>query len=318
LRLVPDGDPAVVKVDATERRYRGTMEVRAAGGTLRVINHIDLETYIAGIAEQRGAGWPLEGLKALAVAARSFAASAMTWRGKSHPNGYDICPTQNCQVYLGYDGEEPDMRRAAISTAGQIRVFRGKPILAMYHGNGGGQTESYRRVSPARSEAYPYLRSIRYPYADPHTWTRETSYREIRAALAAKGVVIARPLKRMEILERGDSPRVVRMRLHGGDGEHTDVSGTTLMMALDLWSTWFEIGERRTFTRVGPAGVAGTRLDGSSDIAGDVGGYGLLVVLAIAFVALAMATTLRTTDDRLPLTLRMAWPLRASPTARSP
>ncbi len=305
LRLTPAGSPAVVKVESTGHQYRGSIEVRATGASLRVVNHVDLETYVEGIAEQKGSGWPLEAYKALAVAARSFAASSMTWRGGSHASGFDICPTQNCQVYHGFDGEEPSMRRAARETSGQIRTYGGRAILAMYHGNGGGQTESYERISPTRSDAYPYLTSVRYPYAEPHTWRRHLTYREIRGSLAARGVRTPRLIKRIEIMERGDSPRVVRMRLHGNGSDHADVSGTTFMNALDLWSTWFEMGERRTLTAVTPGGTT-SRLSDASGVAGDVTGSGLVAVLAVAIVALAMASTLRTSDDRLPLSFRIA------------
>ncbi|HYZ93807.1 MAG TPA: SpoIID/LytB domain-containing protein [Actinomycetota bacterium] len=300
VRLVPAGNPAVVKVDSTGRQYRGFIEVRPEGRTLRVVNHVNLETYVAGIAEQKGSGWPLEAYKALAVAARSFAASAMTWRSGNHANGYDICPTQSCQVYLGFDGEEAIMRRAATETAGQVRVYDGRPIMAMYHGNGGGQTESYKRISPTRSDAYPYLKSVRYPHAEPHTWKRDLTFTEIGRSLAAAGVSAPRPLERLEILERGDSPRVVRMRLHGA-GKHTDISGTTFMNALDLWSTWFEIGQTRVLTAIAPGGVPAATQTQAAGVPADVTKSGLVAVLAIAIVALAMATRLRASDDRLPL-----------------
>jgi SpoIID/LytB domain protein len=304
LRLTPAGSPAVIKVEATGHQYRGAIDVLSVGRSLRVVNHVDLETYVEGIAEQKGSGWPLEAYKALAVAARSFAASTMTWRGGSHASGFDICPTQSCQVYLGFDGEEASMRRAARETSGKIRTYEGRAILAMYHGNGGGQTESYSRISPTRSNAYPYLKSVRYPYAEPHTWRRELTYGEIRRSLAARGVRTPQRITRLEVLERGDSPRVVRMRVQGNGDEHIDISGTTFMNALDLWSTWFEIGERRELTAV--PGSTSSDLSDAHSVAGDVSKSGLVAVLAVAIVALAMATTLRSSDDRLPPSLRVA------------
>ena len=305
LRITPAGSPAVTKVEATGHQYRGSIEILGAGRSLRVINHVDLETYVEGIAEQKGSGWPIEAYKALAVAARSFAASTMTWRGGSHASGFDICPTQSCQVYQGFDGEEASMRRAARETSGQIRTYEGRAILAMYHGNGGGQTESYSRISPTHSNAYPYLKSVRYPYAEPHTWRRELTYGEIRRSLAARGVRTPQQIRQLKILERGDSPRVVRMRVLGSGDDYTDISGTTFMNALDLWSTWFEIGERRKLTAVAP-GTATSQLSDSENVAGDVPKSGLVAVFAVAIVALAMATTLRTSDDRLPPALRVA------------
>jgi peptidoglycan hydrolase-like amidase len=192
-------------------------------------------------------------------------------------------------------------------------MYGGRAIMAMYHGNGGGQTETYKRISPTHSDAYPYLKSVRYPHAEPHTWKRELTYGEIGRSLAASGVAAPRPIERIEILERGDSPRVVRMRLHGA-GKHTDLSGTTFMNALDLWSTWFEIGTTRTLTAIAPGGGPALAQARETAVPTDVSESGLVAVLAIAIVALAMATRLRASGDQLPLSLRLeAAPSRVGP-----
>jgi SpoIID/LytB domain protein len=234
------GDPALVSVAATGRRYRGSIEVAPHAGALNVVNHVDLETYVAGIAEEKGAGWPVEALKVLAIAARTLGAATMSWYEKNQANGYDICPTMNCQVYLGYDGEEESMRRAQAETAGVIRTYNGRPILAMYHGNGGGQTETYKRLIDYGGDPHPYLRSVRYPHADPYHWTRHETWSSIEGSVRAAGVAVPGRLQGMDVLERGDSPRIVKLRLRGSDGDVT-ITGQRFMDALDLWSTWFDI-----------------------------------------------------------------------------
>jgi SpoIID/LytB domain protein len=236
------GNPALVGVEATGRRYRGVMEVRRiGGGSTRVVNHVDLETYVAGIAEEKGQGWPLEGLKVLAVAARTLGAATMTWHAKQHDKGYDICPSSNCQVYLGYDGEEPALRRAVAETAGKIRTYNGRALMAMYHGNGGGQTETYSRVTEGRGQPHPYLKSVKYPHADPSTWEKRTTMSEIAGALRAQGVDVPHPLQLVAVAERGDSPRVLRLRVAGGRDDQTIVKGATFKTAMGLRSTWFDI-----------------------------------------------------------------------------
>jgi stage II sporulation protein D len=234
------GDPAVVSVAATGHAYRGQVEVVPHGGALNVVNHVDLEAYVAGIAEEKGAGWPIEALKALAIAARTLGAATMSWYDKNQANGFDICPTDHCQVYLGYDGEEESMRRAQAETAGVIRTYNGRPILAMYHGNGGGQTETYRRMIDYGGDPHPYLRSVKYPYADPYHWKRTETWSSIEGALRADGVAIPGRLQGMDVLSRGDSPRIAKLELHGSDGDVT-ITGTRFMFALDLWSTWFDV-----------------------------------------------------------------------------
>lgn len=227
-------EPAfLTKSEATGKRYRGKMEVRVASGGqgLWAINHVDLETYVSGIAEEKGAGWPAEGLKVLAVAARSLAQSTRTWYSNHHAEGFDICASSQCQVYLGFDGEELAMTQAVKATSGEILVYKNRSILAMYHGNGGGQTDSYRLIyGDERVDAYPYLSSVIYPYANPSQWQRRFSQAELAARLNVKTG------SQIEILKRGQSPRIRLMRVNG-----TEMTGLEFMSALDLPSSWFEV-----------------------------------------------------------------------------
>jgi stage II sporulation protein D len=210
---------------------------------LVVVNHVGLETYVAGIAEEKGQAWPQAGLEALAVAARSLGAATMSWYDKNHGNGYDICPTGNCQLYLGYDGEAPDMSRATAATAGVIRTHSGRPIMAMYHGNGGGQTESYKRAIDNGTDPHPYLRSVTYPLAAPSRWNQRTTIGGIEGSLRAANVALPGRVERIGIVERGVSPRVLRVRVETSGGA-VDVGGVTFASALGLRSTWFELGSR--------------------------------------------------------------------------
>jgi SpoIID/LytB domain protein len=232
--VVGSGSPALVKLDATGRRYRGRMQLRWSenSGSLWAINHVDMETYIHGIAEEKGQGWPAEGLKSLAVAARSLAAATQTWYDRHHANGFDICPTGMCQLYLGYDGEEPAMTAASKATAGDILTYGGRPILGMYHGNGGGRTESWA--------AHPYLRAVTYAHASPKSWTRSFTPASLTSALRAAGVAVPGEVVAVNVMERGDSPRVRKARVVGTAGD-VEATGGKIKDALDLPSAWFDV-----------------------------------------------------------------------------
>ena len=305
------GDPALVRVHATGRRYRGAIEVVPRDGALTVINRVDLETYVAGIAEEKNAGWPLEGLKVLAIAARTLGAATMSWHDKNHANGYHICPTDRCQVYLGYDGEEPVMRRATAETAGVIRTYNGRPILAMYHGNGGGQTETYKRLIDYPGDPHPYLRSVKYPFADPKHWTRTETFASVEASLRAAGVAVPGRLTGLDVLERGDSPRVVKLRVRGADGDVT-TTGQRFADALDLWSTWFFIeSSDAPIAAIGPVlrSDSGLPVVPEAETAASRATRPWLawIVALLAIVALASATYLVLPSD---LGSAAAWPWR--------
>lgn len=136
--------------------YRGLMELRLTPwGTVRAINWIGLESYLRGVvpAELGPETWPqLEALKAQAVAARTYA-----WRnrGQFEEEGFDLCATPRCQAYGGASAEHPLSDRAVAVTRGEIAVWNGRPIQALYTATCGGQTESAAEVFP--EEAAPYL-----------------------------------------------------------------------------------------------------------------------------------------------------------------
>lgn len=235
--------PGVSVLAATGRRYKGSMEIRfgEASRSLWAVNRVDLETYTRGIAEEKGQGWPVEGLKVLAVAARSLAYATMTWYGRNHANGFDICSTGQCQVYLGQDGEEPAMNQAVAATAGEIRQYAGRPILAMYHGNGGGRTDSYKLLySDGVADPYPYLSSVAYAHANPSHWQQVFAARDVVTALGAAGYRVPGALESVEILSTGATPRVRKLRVHGTSGT-VELSGDAFKSALGLRSLWFTV-----------------------------------------------------------------------------
>jgi len=56
------------------RRYRGVLRVSGRGGTLRVVNSLGVETYLASVVgSEMPHRWPLAALQAQAVAARTYA-----------------------------------------------------------------------------------------------------------------------------------------------------------------------------------------------------------------------------------------------------
>ncbi len=108
---------------------RPNINIKVAGhGTM------PLETYLLGIYEMPDS-WPIEALKAQAVAARSYAL-AYTNNGAN-----EICTTQKCQVYKG--GNKGGNWEAAVhQTEGEVALHAGQIITAWYASTSGGYTFS--------------------------------------------------------------------------------------------------------------------------------------------------------------------------------
>lgn len=91
-----------------------------------------LETYLLGIYEMPDS-WPMEALKAQAIAARSYAL-AYTNNGAS-----EICTTQQCQVYKG-GNKGGNWEQAIKQTEGKVMVSSGSVVKAWYSSTDGGYT----------------------------------------------------------------------------------------------------------------------------------------------------------------------------------
>lgn len=91
-----------------------------------------LDEYLLGIYEMPES-WPLEALKAQAVAARSYAL-AYTNNGQG-----EICTTQDCQVWKS-DKKTGQWKQAVEQTKGEVMVNGGQVIKAWYSSTDGGYT----------------------------------------------------------------------------------------------------------------------------------------------------------------------------------
>ncbi len=145
--------------ESSENRiYRGAMEFLVDNtGSLTVINIISLEEYLRGVVPFEMAGsFPLESLKAQAVAARTRVLSTMGSRHAGDP--FDVCDDTHCQVYGGTGNETENSNLAVAETEGLVVTYKNKLCDTVYSGMCGGHTENAENVWPGNPT--PYLRGV--------------------------------------------------------------------------------------------------------------------------------------------------------------
>ncbi|NLS79647.1 MAG: SpoIID/LytB domain-containing protein, partial [Chloroflexi bacterium] len=117
-----------------------------------------LDEYLKGVVPVemgwRLADWPLEALKAQAVAARCYAANTH----KHADVGADICTTTHCQAWSATHYDTTD--RAVTETHSVVARYGGQIIEALYHSHCDGHT---RNSEDVWSAAVPYLRGVSCP-----------------------------------------------------------------------------------------------------------------------------------------------------------
>lgn len=223
------------------RKYRGAIGVqRYVGSDPTVINYIGVEPYLYGVLPREMSGdWPLEALKAQAVAARNYAYASLN---KHQKWGFDLCNLQDCQVYGGASVERPRSNDAVDETLAKLLLYDGEPITAFFHSNSGGRTESSEYIW---SEAVPYLKSVADPYSlnqPSATWSKTYTKAQIDSILKGKGINIG-PLIGIYITKTSPNGRALETVFVGRDGDYVTSKEKVrfLLGSYDIRSTWFTI-----------------------------------------------------------------------------
>jgi stage II sporulation protein D len=202
-----------MNVSGSGRGYRyGSITARAINGALElIVENQSMEQYLYGLGEVPSS-WPMEAMKAQAIAARTYARRRINSPQSSR---FDLYSTVQDQAFIGADQTSgttgPRWRQAVDETANLVLYYRGSLIEAYYDASNGGHNEDSGYVW---STSLPYLSPIADPYdnstGNPYfSWTRTYTGEELGAWLAASG--------------RGNVGTVTSIRIGGNVG----VSGRT-------------------------------------------------------------------------------------------
>lgn len=124
--------------------YQGDLTLRIVENALQPVLTIHVEDYLLGVVpHEMGDSFPLEALKAQAVAARTYAL-----RNQASNEPYDVVDTTNDQVFKGYLSGSPVSEQAVKETRGICGFYKGKLALCYYSASNGGQMERVETVWP--------------------------------------------------------------------------------------------------------------------------------------------------------------------------
>ena len=212
-----------VKVDG--RAYAGSITVfPKAGGTLRIVNTVPLDDYLAGVlAGELFPDAPPEALRALTILARSFALIHLS----------DL--TDDPGVHQAYRGVpaaavQPILRAAVASTAGMRLLDRaGGPLPNYwYHSTCGGHTTEAAVVFGAPdSEAYGGVPCAKCSSSKYWRWDAQFPETEMRRALR-----FGSPVVRLEVGSRSMDGRLLTFRATAAGGTVKYVPALQVRQAL--------------------------------------------------------------------------------------
>lgn len=230
-RIKPDG--AAKDIEAA-----GVWKLEAAHGGIRVLLSLDSERYVAlALRGEAAAKEPIESLKAMAIAVRTF---ALENADRHRSEGFNLCDSTHCQV-LKFGTASPLVEQAVHETAGETLWFGAQRARVFYTQNCGGQSEAARSAWPGTGA--PYLVSHRDPWCTREGaagWHAEVTTEQIRNVFRQEGWKPPGRIDAVRVVQRTDAGRAEKVAFIG-DGTTVPVTASSLRFALDRVLGWNQL-----------------------------------------------------------------------------
>lgn len=217
-------------------KWKGSFVYRITDGSkLVVINYVPLEEYVKGVLPYEvDPNWPAEALKAQAVCARSFALGTR----KHTSEGFDLCNTTNCQVYLGTNKATAASDAAVEATAGEYLTYAGEPVVGYFFSSDGGATEDAANVWGGD---YAYLKGKVDPYEEKvDEWSVTLTAEEIRAKLLDGGYQIG-TVSNVQVTRRTATDNVNEVTVTDTEGKQVTIRQSAVRTVFGLKSIRYTI-----------------------------------------------------------------------------
>ena len=145
-RAASDAPEKGVYIHESERDtlYAGDLYVTVEKSSLQAVVQVDIEDYLYGVvAYEMSDSFPVEALKAQAVAARTYVMRAK----QNKPNGlYHVTDTTSDQVYKGFDARLTNVIGAVDATRGVVGTYKGQLAGCYYTASNGGMIATPQEI----------------------------------------------------------------------------------------------------------------------------------------------------------------------------
>lgn len=198
--------------------YKGDVLIRnAGGGKLDIIEYLSIEDYLYGVLPyEMSPDWPLEALKAQAVASRTYALKNI-----NPARDYDVSDGTEMQVYNGTARINSRIIEAVNMTRGEVLEYKGKLVTAFFHACCGGHTASVK--SAWGENVIKPLFGVPDPFcpASPHyRWELYVASSDLLKFIQAHGST-ALKIKTVRIGQKDRSGRAVALKFTTDQGTKT-------------------------------------------------------------------------------------------------
>ena len=160
--------------------FCGDLFLSASGSAITVILNIYIQNYLYGVVGyEMSNSWPLEALKAQAVAARNYAL-----RNKSSSGSYDVTDNTSDQVFKGYNSSSARVIQAVNETDGLVLYYGSSLASCYYSASNGGQTEATSNIWGGKL-GYSVVKDDPYDLENTSAKKKSASFNKDASALNA-------------------------------------------------------------------------------------------------------------------------------------
>jgi stage II sporulation protein D len=210
-------------VTINSHRFRGAVFLlRTPEDRITVINNINIEDYVKGVLyHEVSHHWPMEALKAQAVATRTYAIFAIS---AAKNKDYDVTNDIYSQVYGGKNSERYRTGLAVDRTTGEVLTYKHKILPAYFHATCAGMTEDIKELW---NMDLPPLKGVPCEFCKeaPHMkWTKNFRLKDIQDKLNEKGYAIGL-IKDISIVSRNRSGRINQLKIIDRSDKEITIAG---------------------------------------------------------------------------------------------
>ncbi len=227
-------------------RLRGDVDIiRKDNLKLMVINNIGLEEYLYGVLyHEISHRWPIEVIKAQAIAARTY---ALYQKKQNKAQPYDLRSDIYSQVYGGRASEKWATTKAVNLTKEMVIVFNAALLPSYYHATCAGYTEDASNLwnvdlSPLKGVECNYCKK------SPHyKWTKEIPLTTLESKLKENGYNVGE-VESVNVLSKNRSGRIDKLEIKDKSGVSVILIGKDFRQMFgpnEVRSTKFDIVIKR-------------------------------------------------------------------------
>ena len=210
-----DGMENGLRVNGAYELHPGDLVVSIRDGQLRAVLHAPVEEYLLGVVPyEMSDSFPLEALKAQAIAARTYAL-----RKAGAYADYDVVDNTNDQAYFGVKAQNVNAALAVKETEGLCGFYQGALAMCYYSASNGGQTELASHVWGGSDDSYLVMADDPYDLENPESVVKQAVLPKQLSSNDALGAL------KEPIL--GALSEILESQGYDGDMEHIRVTGIT-------------------------------------------------------------------------------------------